>query len=160
MPSALSPGHSKCSTTLGDIPIVSRSPNNRLLDIEEGQVRFKWKDYRHGDQMKTMMLEADEFIRRFLMHVLPAGFHRIRYYGFLGNRHRRERLAECRGLLGMSATEFPADLHASERDYRHRYEDLTGRSLRRCPHCGQGKMIVVALLPRSFVGSVIETDSS
>jgi hypothetical protein len=66
--------------------------NNRLLDIEEGQVRFKWKDYRHGDQIKTMALDADEFIRRFLMHVLPTGFQRIRYYGFLGHRHRSERL--------------------------------------------------------------------
>lgn len=131
-----------------------------MLDIEEGQVRFNWKDYRHGNHIKTMTLEADEFIRRFLMHVLPTGFHRIRYYGFLGSRRRRERLAECRRLLGVSATEVPADLHQSERDYHDRYEDLIGRSLRRCPHCGQGKMIVVAILPRSFVGSVIGTDSS
>ena len=134
--------------------------NNRLLDIEEGQVKFKWKDYRHGDQIKTMTLEADEFIRRFLMHVLPAGFHRIRYYGFLGNRHRRERLTECRRLLGMSATQFPADPHPSKQGYRERYEDLTGRSLRRCPHCGQGKMVAVAILPRSFVGAMVRIDSS
>jgi hypothetical protein len=59
--------------------------NNRLLDIENDQVRFQWKDYRHGDESKTMTLSADEFIRRFLLHVLPDGFQRIRYYGFLGN---------------------------------------------------------------------------
>jgi hypothetical protein len=64
--------------------------NNRLLDIEGDQVQFKWKDYRHGDQIKTMTLSADEFIRRFLMHVMPNGFHRIRYYGFLGNRYRNQ----------------------------------------------------------------------
>ena len=75
--------------------------NNRLLDIENGQVRFQWKDYRHGDQIKTMTLSADEFIRRFLLHVLPDGFQRIRYYGFLGNRYRREKLEQCRRLLGM-----------------------------------------------------------
>jgi hypothetical protein len=54
--------------------------NNRLLDIEGDQVQFKWKDYRDGDQVKTMTLSAEEFIRRFLMHVMPNGFHRIRYY--------------------------------------------------------------------------------
>jgi hypothetical protein len=75
--------------------------NNRLLDIENDQVRFQWKDYRHGDQIKTMTLSADEFIRRFLLHVLPDGFQRIRYYGFLGNRYRREKLEHCRHLLGM-----------------------------------------------------------
>ena len=67
--------------------------NNRLLDIEGDQVQFNWKDYRDDDQVKTMTLSADEFIRRFLMHVMPNGFHRIRYYGFLGNRHRNEKLA-------------------------------------------------------------------
>ena len=63
--------------------------NNRLLSIDDGKVRFRWKDYRHGNQHKTMTLEADEFIRRFLIHVLPDGFQRIRYYGFLGNRSSR-----------------------------------------------------------------------
>jgi hypothetical protein len=88
--------------------------NNRLLDIENGQVRFQWKDYRHGDQSKTMTLSADEFIRRFLLHVLPDGFQRIRYYGFLGNRYRREKLEQCRRLLGMPT---PAEQsNAAEKD--------------------------------------------
>ena len=77
--------------------------NNRLLDIENDQVRFQWKDYRDGGQVKTMTLSADEFIRRFLLHVLPDGFQRIRYYGFLGNRYRKEKLDQCRRLLGMPA---------------------------------------------------------
>jgi Putative transposase/Transposase zinc-binding domain len=134
--------------------------NNRLLDIEEGQVRFKWKDYRHGDQIKTMALDADEFIRRFLMHVLPAGFHRIRYYGFLGNRHRSERLTRCRQLLDMTTTEVRADPHSTAKGYRERYQQLTGRSLRQCPQCKQGEMIVVAISPRSFVAPMIGIDSS
>ena len=66
---------------------------------------FKWKDYRGGDQVKTMTLGAGDFIRRFLLHVLPNGFRRIRYYGFLGNRHREEKLAVCRRLLGMPQVE-------------------------------------------------------
>src|SRR3981189_2948396 len=79
--------------------------NNRLLDIDEGKVRFHWKDYRNGNRQKTMTLAADEFIRRFLRHVLPAGFQRIRYYGFLANRYREQKLARCRELRGMPAPE-------------------------------------------------------
>ena len=70
--------------------------NHRLLGIDDGKVSFRWKDYRHGAQQKTMTLSADEFIRRFLFHVPPDGFQRIRYYGFLGNRYRKEKLARCR----------------------------------------------------------------
>jgi Putative transposase len=67
--------------------------NNRLLDIEDDQIQFHWKDYRDNDQQKTMTLSADELIRRFLLHVLPDGFQRIRYYGFLSNHDRDEKLA-------------------------------------------------------------------
>jgi hypothetical protein len=75
--------------------------NNRLLDIGEDKVTFRYKDYRHDAQQKTMTLEAEEFIRRFLLHVLPEGFQRIRYYGFLANRYRKQKLAHCRELLDM-----------------------------------------------------------
>jgi Putative transposase len=120
--------------------------NNRLLGLADGQVSFHYKDYRHDAQPKTMTLDAEEFIRRFLLHVLPAGFQRIRYYGLLGNRYRKEKLARCRQLLGMSADEEgPAQETAS--DYRERYEALTGVSLRRCPACHQGCMQVIEILP-------------
>jgi hypothetical protein len=69
--------------------------NNRLLDIDDGKVPFRWKDCRNGNQHNTMTLSADEFIRRFLLHVLPDGFQRIRYFGFLANRYRAEKLALC-----------------------------------------------------------------
>jgi hypothetical protein len=121
--------------------------NNRLLDIENGQVHFHWKDYRTGGNIKTMTLSADEFIRRFLFHVLPSGFQRIRYYGFLGNRYRQAKLAQCRRLLGMCESDPP---HAPDKeDYRDQYEDLTGISLRQCPQCKRGRMLLVAMLPRS-----------
>ena len=80
--------------------------NNRLLDIENGRVRFQWKDYRTGGNVKAMTLSADEFIRRFLLHVLPNGFQRIRYYGFLGNRYRQTKLAQCRRLVGMRESDL------------------------------------------------------
>jgi Putative transposase/Transposase zinc-binding domain len=134
--------------------------NNRLLDIEGDQVQFKWKDYRHGDQIKTMTLSADEFIRRFLLHVMPNGFHRIRYYGFLGNRYRNKKLAQCRRLLGMQMAERPADAPKPEKDYYERYEELTGRSLRQCPHCHQGQMVKVAILAKTLVPSRRRIDSS
>ena len=137
--------------------------NNRLLDIADGQVRFRYKDYRHDAQQKTMTLAAEEFIRRFLLHVLPAGFQRLRYYGFLGNRYRKEKLARCRQLLGMPAYEAqePAKAAAAVPDYRERYEALTGVSLRRCPVCHQGCMQVIEILPPSRCNrSTAITDTS
>jgi len=83
--------------------------NNRLVGIEEGKVRFRWKDYRNSNRRKTMTLAADEFIRRFLLHVLPKGFQRIRYYGFLANRYREQKLARCRQLLAIPQPEPPDD---------------------------------------------------
>jgi Putative transposase/Transposase zinc-binding domain len=118
--------------------------NNRLRDIENGKVRFSWKDYRHHDRHKLMTLSADEFIRRFLLHVLPQGFHRIRYYGLLGNRHRAEKLARCRELLAMPPTEPVED--QTELDYRDRYQALTGASLKQCSVCQQGQMVIIATI--------------
>ena len=83
--------------------------NNRLVGIEEGKVRFRWKDYRNSNRRKTMTLAADEFIRRFLLHVLPKGFQRIRYYGFLANRYCEQKLARCRQLLAIPQPEPPDD---------------------------------------------------
>ena len=66
--------------------------NDRLVNVDAGQVRFRWKDYAHGNRLKTMTLAADEFLRRFLLHVLPGGFVRIRHFGFLANRTRTAKL--------------------------------------------------------------------
>jgi putative transposase/transposase-like zinc-binding protein len=125
--------------------------NQRLLDMDDGQVRFRYKDYRAkpAPTPKTMTLDAAEFIRRFLLHVLPAGFHRIRYYGWLGHRHRTAKLARCRQLLGMAAAQPIAGETLPPSDYRDRYESLTGVSLRRCPVCADGHMIVTECLLRA-----------
>jgi hypothetical protein len=133
--------------------------NNRLLDIDNDQIQFQWKDYRNGDQVKTMTLSADEFIRRFLLHVLPNGFQRIRYYGFLANRYRQKKLDACRRLLGMQKPD-PHTAAPPEQDYRDHYEDLTGCSLRQCPQCQRGRMLLVAILPKSFDNSPQVIDSS
>jgi hypothetical protein len=132
--------------------------NNRLSDIDDGKVTFRYKDYRQAGEQKTMTLEAEEFIRRFLLHVLPSGFQRIRYYGFLGNRYRQQKLARCRQLLGMPAAK-PSVSDAGT-DYRDRYEELTGNSLRRCPRCQRGHMVVVEILPKPVSKVPAFTDSS
>ena len=122
--------------------------NSRLLSIDDGKVRFRWKDYRHGCHHATMTLAADEFIRRFLIHVLPEGFQRIRYYGFLCNRQRAEKLTFCRQLLNMSQPDSEAIARLRSVDYRELYERLTGTSLSQCPVCGLGTMLVIEVLPR------------
>jgi Putative transposase/Transposase zinc-binding domain len=122
--------------------------NHRIMGIENGQVNFNWRDYRDNNQQKIMTLPAEEFIRRFLLHVLPGGFHRTRYYGFMGNRHRKEKLEHCRHLLGTTPNDASSQPQPSN-DYRDRYEKLTGHSLRECPVCHRGRMITVELLAKN-----------
>jgi len=117
--------------------------NRRLLALEQGQVSFQWKDYRDGQQQKVMTVSAEEFIRRFLQHSLPPGFQRIRYYGFLANCHRAEKLELCRGLLG---TPF-SDLLPQPAACRDWLVLLTTSKLRLCPQCGVGILIRMQLLP-------------
>jgi hypothetical protein len=119
--------------------------NHRLLDINHGKVSFRYKDYRHQARQKTMTLEADEFIRRFLLHVLPDGFQRLRHYGFLSHRYRSAKLALCRRLLGVASTDLAP--RPDKLDFRDLYEKLTGKSLRECPVCHVGRMVAIAVLP-------------
>ena len=109
--------------------------NDRLVDHAEGRVRFRWKDYADHDRVKVMTLEADEFLRRFLLHVVPRGFMRIRHFGLLANRTRREALDRCRALLGQP----PPDAIPVESPHALRRR-LTGVDLAICPVCGEGHM--------------------
>ncbi|MDH3603239.1 MAG: IS91 family transposase [Candidatus Tectomicrobia bacterium] len=77
--------------------------NHRLIAFQEGQVTFRFKDHKRGGQMRTQTLKAVEFLRRFCLHILPKGLHKIRYFGYLANCHRQQKLALCRRLLGQSA---------------------------------------------------------
>ena len=126
--------------------------NNRLKELQDGQVSFAYKDYKHEQRQKVMTLSADEFLRRFLMHVLPNGFQRIRHYGLLGNRHRAENLARCRKLLAM-----PVPTPPPPRDYRERWQQITGHDPLQCPKCKTGKMVRIAVLP---VGRFVQSCNS
>jgi hypothetical protein len=116
--------------------------NRRLLSLADGRVAFEWKDYADDNQRKTMTLTAAEFIRRFLLHVLPAGFVHIRHYGFLANRNRKERLALCRSLLHTGQTTIEASADSST-DSRSADSKETSHQ---CPVCKVGRMIRIQIL--------------
>jgi hypothetical protein len=108
--------------------------------MEDGRVTFEWKDYAAGNQTKTMTLEAVEFIRRFLLHVLPSGFVHIRHFGFLANRKRKEGLTLCRSLLAA-----PQAVSASL-DSPGSRDSASEERLRRCPVCNTGRLIHLQVL--------------
>jgi hypothetical protein len=112
--------------------------------MADGRVSFRWKDYRHEGRNKVMTLDAGEFMRRFLLHVLPPGFHRIRHFGLMANGHRAARLARCRRLLMQQAgaDERPLDPPA------HPAGDRTCHDRDTCPCCG-GALRIVSALPRA-----------
>jgi hypothetical protein len=116
--------------------------NQRLISLENGHVTFRWKNYAQGNQQQTMTLSGVEFLRRFLLHLLPSHFVRIRHYGFLANRHRSEKLARCRELLGVTAGEPPEEVPVEAPQ-----EPKEGPDPQRCPVCG-GHMRAVAHCPR------------
>jgi hypothetical protein len=107
--------------------------NGRLLSLENGQVRFRWRDSRHGNRSSVMTLDAVEFIRRFLLHVLPAGFVKIRHFGLLANRNRRQALALCRLHLCATAADLRTMLSAQQKSALNRS----------CPQCKCGTLHVV-----------------
>jgi len=114
--------------------------NHRLVRMEGDHVVFTWRDRADHDRVKEMALPADEFLRRFLLHVLPDRFVRIRYYGLLANRNRQEDLTQCRRLLAESSTAPPSPSPAPVTDWRALMQRLTGVDPTLCPKCGQGHL--------------------
>jgi hypothetical protein len=126
--------------------------NNRLKELKDGKVTFTYKDYKHEHRQKVMTVSADEFLRRFLQHVLPDSFQRIRHYGLLGNRHRAEHLARCRELLAI----LPP-IPQPNRNYRERCQQLTGIDPLQCPQCNRGTMVRIAALPVIRLATISNT---
>jgi len=123
--------------------------NHRLVGMKDGRVRFRYKDYARGGKRRTMELEATEFLRRFLLHVLPTGFVRIRHYGLLSNRYRREKLAVCRKLLGAAASPEVMTPEAPSLATPPSLEVgvTETRCATLCPKCGVGQMVIIGELP-------------
>lgn len=117
--------------------------NHRLRNLDDGRVTFDYRDRRDGNQVKQLTLPAAEFIRRFLMHVVPAGFCRIRHYGFLASRVKEERLQRCRVLLGQNAEAVAKVAPNALVLLLH----LTGVDVTQCPQCHEGTMVIVDRLP-------------
>jgi hypothetical protein len=118
--------------------------NNRILKVQDGNISFRWRDYADGDKQKTMTLKADEFIRRFLLHVLPPRYVRIRHFGLLANRSRKDNIALCRELIGSLKTV------TKEKDKPETWQDqllrICGIDVTTCPVCKKGTILMVELL--------------
>jgi Putative transposase/Transposase zinc-binding domain len=110
--------------------------NHRLVSFEHDQVTFRWKDYAHGNKKRMMTLSSEEFLRRFLLHVLPRGFVRIRFYGFLARRRRAHLLSVCHQLLQHN----PEPVSAAQ-------PNSTSSAILRCPRCASPLHILEILLP-------------
>ena len=117
--------------------------NDRVVNMEGDQVTFRYRDRNDNDTVKYLTLDAEEFIRRFLMHVLPDGFMRIRHYGILSNRSRRTKLVVAKTLLGVNDPDFSTEVKETWQDLLTR---ITGRDPRICPHCGKGRMVLKEVL--------------
>ena len=123
--------------------------NDRLVNLEGDRVTFRYRDRKDNDTSKLMSLEVSEFIRRFLLHVLPDGFMKIRHYGILSNRNRKTKLARCKELLGVPLlTQHP---EAPREPWQVLLARITGRDPRICPFCGKGIMVLKeVLIPSPF----------
>ena len=134
-------GAEQVLTYLGRYTHKTAVANHRLVDFDGEHVRFRWRDYADGNKPKVMRLDAGEFIRRFLLHVLPRGFTRLRHYGLLANRGRARKLARCRELLHQPAPEPRERETTRETPLR-----LTGIDIAVCGQCGEGTLRQILIL--------------
>jgi hypothetical protein len=121
--------------------------NHRIVKVEDGLVTFQYRDRTDGDKCKQMTICAQEFIRRFLLHVIPQSYVRIRHFGFLANRCKKQHLSRCRELLGLC----PDPPQVPPETTQERMLRLTGVDLTECPSCGRGHMRRVAELPMLLI---------
>jgi len=119
--------------------------NHRLVKVENGKVTFRWRDYGDGNKNKQMTLEAFEFIRRFLLHILPNNFVKIRHYGLLSNRNRKTKFRRCREILGVGSNREQQSTESES--WEELLFELTGIDPHLCPCCKKGRMVTREILP-------------
>lgn len=130
--------------------------NNRIINVKNNNVTFAYRDRRNNDTLKTMTLKAEKFIGRFLLHVLPDGFVRIRHFGFLANRYKKANIKRCRELLSVTE-QIP---EATEKSTQELMVKLTGVDISLCPCCRKGSMIIVDEIPAIWKSNPKYLDSS
>jgi hypothetical protein len=119
--------------------------NNRIAAVEDGQVTIRYRERSDGGQVRSLTFEAEEFVRRFLLHILPDRFVKIRYYGIMSNRNRKEKLGICCRLLGLAVAEIP---DPPREPWQALLKRVTGIDVLRCRHCGIGTMVLkIRLVP-------------
>ena len=122
--------------------------NNRIISIDNGTVTFTYRDRQDNNEIKTLTLAADEFIRRFLLHILPRGFMKIRYFGFLAHTNKKQAVALIRRLLG-----YDTNTEKTKETIPEMMLRLTGSDITCCPRCKKGKMTIIRKLPRHYYDS-------
>ena len=122
--------------------------NSRLVGMDGEEVSFTYKDSRDSNHIKQMSLPVEEFLSRFLLHILPEGFQRIRHYGLLSNLKHKQKLKVCRNLLSM--TKSPPSTSEKKIDWKQRYQLLTGKSIDTCPLCGKGRLFQISIIVPSL----------
>ena len=128
--------------------------NHRLVSLQDGNVTFRWKNYAQGDRCQTMSLSGFEFLRRFLLHVLPGGFVRIRHYGLMANRHRQQKLALCRRLLNVNET--PEVDTSDGTDSQTEGGECEKDRDNGCPYCQKGRMRTVDRTVRPTIPELLK----
>jgi len=117
--------------------------NNRIVNVQDGMVTFTYRDRKDNNTVKLTTVDAGEFIRRFLRHVLPVGFMKIRYFGYLSNKCKKETIQLCRELIGDN-TQQP---QREKKTANELMIELTGTDITRCPCCKEGSMIIIMEMP-------------
>jgi hypothetical protein len=140
-------GPQKALDYLGRYTFRTAISNNRIRGVKDGKVTFTYRDRRDNDRKKEATLEASEFIRRFLLHVLPGSFTRIRHFGFVSNCNRKENIACLKKLLGAPGK----TCEKPEQSLEELMLELTGKDILKCPHCKVGIMALHHLIPRFSV---------
>lgn len=120
--------------------------NHRLQAIADGKVSFGYKDRKNGNAKRTMTIDAEEFIRRFLLHVLPSGFTKIRYFGFLSHTRKKLAIAQIRRIID-PLMELPP---VKKETIRETMQRVMGIDITRCPQCGTGRIVVITRIPAAF----------
>ena len=114
--------------------------NHRIIAVKDRMVSFSYTDYKDNNKKKILTLDVNKFMDRFLLHVVPYRFVRIRYYGILAHRNKKKEIEACREYYNIESPVYEQDMNV---DWQDIYQGVTGTDIRKCPVCGEGNMILL-----------------